>query len=165
MTEASTIFIRCPGCKFTVRALDDTACPECGRCAFCGRKLESDAAHCGCQRAQDYEAMPWLMRDDAIPADQVATEVRRMEIRKQLELKETIVNALLGGVMLVAVGIGYPDIVHENWLVIFGVSVLWVMIQRVLVGSFVNWIFSMVADRRLRLEYDVSTGFPFQSQN
>ena len=114
MTESSTIFIRCPGCRFTVRALDDTACPDCGRCAFCGRKLESNTAHCGCQRAQDYEEMPWLRRDDVIPADQVATEVRRMEIRKQLELKETIVNACLGGVMLVAVGIGYPDIVHEK---------------------------------------------------
>lgn len=101
MVDESVIHIRCPGCERAVRTLDDTPCPNCGRCPYCGRRLKSDQAHCGCAAAESSEVRSRFIAPFVIPAELVARETRRIEIRKQLDMKRGIAGGLMVGAIMV----------------------------------------------------------------
>src|SRR5207244_1034163 len=93
--------ITCLGCESAVRELDDTPCPNCGRCGLCGRKLTKDEVHCPMGHATDAESIARFPREWVIPEQEVPRERRRMEIRRELVWPKQIAIAILCSVSII----------------------------------------------------------------
>jgi hypothetical protein len=131
--------------------LDDTPCPNCGRCAFCGRKLKADQAHCGCAAAESSEVRSKFITPFLIPEELVARETRRMEIRKQLDLKRAIASGLMFGAILVFANTLRDNFAGWTWagLVIYYIVLF---LGAMLLNSFVDWMFRRIEDSKLDAE-------------
>lgn len=89
-----------------------------------------------------------------IPANQVARETRRMEIRKQLEMKKAIVIGLIAGILVVLSRI-VGDIFERFTWSYFGAIFMFVLVVFMPLLSFIQWIFRRIEDHRLQLQDDL----------
>lgn len=106
MSSTGTRYIVCPGCEASVHELTKPRCPHCRRCSLCGRKLESDDKGCSCGFIDDPERVGDLLRKFEISAEDVPRERCRLEIRKELSNRKSIISsALLGLVSFVYTGV------------------------------------------------------------
>lgn len=151
MIDEPVIHIRCPACEYAVRALDDAPCPNCGRCPSCGRKLKTDQPRCGCAVAESPDIRSKFIRSFIIPEELVAREARRMEIRKQLEMKRAIVSGLTAGSLIVFANVRRDVFGPFTWTT-FGVYLVCVVLAAALLTSFVNWMFRKIEDSKLQTD-------------
>lgn len=143
--------IRCPACECAVRVLDGTPCPNCRRCAFCGRKQKRDDAPCNCAYAEDPDSVAWFWTEFIVPEKEVARESRRMEIRRQLETRKGIVVGLLVGLLLLP-GITFRHLFGDFTWIRFALYVICLSTVWILLLSLVKRVFQKIEDRRLRTQ-------------
>lgn len=77
-------YIHCPDCG-AVREMDAARCPECGRCANCGHKLDEDTQICECEFPADEKLAKRIKRRYGIPDESVEEEKAKWQRRKKLE--------------------------------------------------------------------------------
>jgi hypothetical protein len=95
----------CPGCESAVRDLSATPCPRCHRCAYCGRKLNSEDMLCTCSEKDNYESVESILRTYGISEAQVPRERKRAEIRLQMDVTKKLVGRIGAGALLWAIPI------------------------------------------------------------
>jgi hypothetical protein len=152
MATTDTRYILCPGCEAAVRELGDTPCPECQRCALCGRKLKDDETHCHCGLIDDSGHVENLLRHNEIRADELGRERRRLEIRKQLTNRKVITGSLATGVVMLV----YPAVRDR---VAPCTTLSWILLilsfsELVMLGIMFNdWLFRRFESYRLETEF------------
>ncbi len=137
-----------------MRELNGAGCPNCGRCAHCGRKLYAESSSCMCGYAAIPEKVAQLQRAFGIPPDQVSREKRRLEIRQQLQTKRGIVYGILAGLIVLS-GVIYRNLVGAttlvDWIWIALVTVLSTVLAAFLIDCLV---FRRIENRRVSAEFD-----------
>lgn len=99
MPPHTPVYVVCLGCEAAVRELSCEPCPNCARCAFCGRRarLSVDAdLRCGCRLDEDAETFDEVAREHGIPEDRLPRERRRLEIRRRLDRLEACAAGTTG---------------------------------------------------------------------
>jgi hypothetical protein len=99
MPAGTVHYILCPGCEAAVHELTEPRCPHCRRCSLCGRKLESDDTGCSCGYIDDPERVEDLLRKFEISAEDVPRERRRLETRKELSNRKSIISTAILGLL------------------------------------------------------------------
>jgi hypothetical protein len=76
--------IHCPDCD-AIRTMDAPACPECGRCAGCGKKLTGDVQICECGFPGDEKIARRIKAGYGIAEEDVEREKLKWQKRKKCE--------------------------------------------------------------------------------
>lgn len=78
------MYIHCPGCN-AVREMAVAGCPECGRCANCGEKLDAGEENCPCGFPADEKLARWISNRYGIAPENVEQEKAKRQRLKKLE--------------------------------------------------------------------------------
>jgi hypothetical protein len=76
--------IHCPDCD-AIRTMDAAACPECGRCAGCGKKLAVDVQRCECGFPGDEKIARRIKAGYGIAEEDVEREKLKWQKHKKRE--------------------------------------------------------------------------------
>jgi hypothetical protein len=131
-------YIHCPDCD-AIREMDTAACPECGRCANCGEKVDEGVQNCACGFPGDEKLVKWIETRYGIPAESVEKEKAKRLRRKKLAplmLAGRILLLILCLILSVITGMMLLADSNEITKVVMGVPVVCLL-------AFFYWIFAI----------------------
>jgi hypothetical protein len=92
--------IICPGCD-CVRAIDETPCPNCGRCLSCGREIARSKKRCECRFADNPIRVTKLVELFGVSDEQAEIAAQRFEIRKSREQRRLVSTLIVVGAWVI----------------------------------------------------------------